>query len=87
MSAYLGYNATTGAFTPEPRDASVLSRSTTGAIVYRRSLSDGSVEVYAHSNNATGYPRLVFLTQVIDPARKLGDLDLRFARPIYVISI
>ena len=64
---YSGYNGTTGAFTPDPRDASVLLRSTTGAIVYTRTLSDGSIETYAASNGATTYPRLVFMTQLTDP--------------------
>ena len=66
--SYSGYNASTGVFTAETRNASVLSRSTTGVIVYKRTLADGSVETYGASNGATTYPRLVFLTQRTDPA-------------------
>jgi RHS repeat-associated protein len=65
---YTGYNSGTGAFAPETRDASVLTRTTSGAIVYRRNLSDGSVETYSASNGALSYPRRVFLTQIADPA-------------------
>lgn len=65
---YPGYVSSTGQFTPEPRDASVLSRATSGPIVYHRTLADGSVETYAQSNGATSYPRLVFLTKITDPA-------------------
>ncbi len=66
--SYSGYSSSMGTFTPETRDASVLSRTTTGAIVYKRSLADGSVETYSASNGATTYPRLVFLTQITDPS-------------------
>ncbi len=65
--SYMGYNGATGAFTPETRDASVLSRSTTGTIAYTRTLADGASETYAASNGATTYPRLVFLTRFTDP--------------------
>ncbi len=65
---YGGYNGTTGKFIAETRDASVLSRTTTGAISYRRMLSDGGIEIYSSSNGATSFPRLVFLTQIVDPA-------------------
>ena len=65
--SYTGYNSTTGAFTPEPEDAAVLSRTKTGAIVYTRALADGGVETYAASNGAATYPRLVFMTQLTDP--------------------
>jgi YD repeat-containing protein len=63
---YFGYSS--GTFTPEPRDASVLSRSTTGAITYQRALADGSVQIYSASNGATTYPRLIFLTKILDTA-------------------
>ena len=62
-----GYNASTGAFTPEVRDGSVLKLATS-QVSYTRYLRDGSTEVYGHSNGATSFPRLVFLTKVIDPA-------------------
>ena len=65
--SYMGYNGTTGTFTPETRDASMLSRTTTGATVYTRTLADGASETYAASNGATTYPRLIFLTQFTDP--------------------
>ena len=66
--SYSGYNGSNGTFTAETRDASVLSRTTTGSIVYTRALADGSSETYAQSNGATTYPRLVFLTKFTDPS-------------------
>ncbi len=65
---YSGFNSGTGIFTSETRDASLLSRTITGVIVYKRTLADGSVETYSASNGATTYPRLVFLTQLTDPS-------------------
>jgi RHS repeat-associated protein len=62
------YDAVTGAFPRETRDGSVLSRTVTGPIAYHRSLADGSVEIYSASNSAITYPRLIFLTQITDPA-------------------
>jgi RHS repeat-associated protein len=65
---YTGYNASTGSFTPEVQDASVLALTSSNPVTYRRSLSDGTVEVYSESNGGTGTSRLVFLTQITDPA-------------------
>ncbi len=65
---YGGYNSSTGTFTPERRDASVLVRVSGSPITYQRRLADGSMEVYARSDGSSSYPRRVFLTQLIDPA-------------------
>jgi RHS repeat-associated protein len=72
---YSGYNSKSGEFTPETRDASVLSRATSGAISYRRSLADGGAEIYSTANGATTNPRLIFLTQIIDPAGNTVSLS------------
>ena len=64
---YTGYSSTTGTFTPEVQDASVLTLASNQAS-YTRSLKDGSIEVYSLSNGATSFPRLIFLTAIIDPA-------------------
>jgi RHS repeat-associated protein len=64
---YAGYNATTRAFAPETRDASILVR-TSATPIYERQLADGSTEVYARSDGATTFPRRIFLTQIIDSA-------------------
>jgi RHS repeat-associated protein len=66
--AYTGYKATTGAFDPETRDASVLVRTFANPIVYERRMPDGAKEVYGQSNGAATNPRRVFLTQIVDPA-------------------
>ncbi|MDO3623197.1 discoidin domain-containing protein [Ralstonia pseudosolanacearum] len=59
-----GYNTSTGTFTVEAAEASVLVR--TSATSYERRLSDGSKEVYAQPDGATYAPRRVFLTQIVD---------------------
>ena len=69
-----GYNASTAAFTPEVQDGSVLTLSTS-QVAYTRSLSDGSKEIYSRSNGATSFPRLIFLTKVIDPAGNALTFD------------
>ncbi len=64
--AYSGYSSSTGAFTPETRDASVLVRTLASPVTYERRMQNGSKEVYAQGNGATSYPRRVFLTQLVD---------------------
>ncbi len=64
---YGGYQSGTGQFAAQNDDGSILVRAASTPITYRRQLADGSVEIYAQSNGATSYPRLVFLSQMIDP--------------------
>lgn len=64
---YSGYNSTSGAFTPEDEDDSVLVLASRNPVTYRRYLKDGTVDVYAQSDGATSYPRHVFLTAITDP--------------------
>jgi RHS repeat-associated protein len=73
----VGYNSTTGAFTPETYDNSQLLRvpGTGSATSYVRNLPDGSVETYALSNGATTFPRIMFLTSVTDPAGNTTTLN------------
>ena len=62
---YSNYNGATGAFNPDPDDASQLVLVSTSPVRYENRFPDGSVEVYAQSD---GQPdiRKVFLSQVID---------------------
>jgi len=64
-AAYSDYNSQTGAFDPDPDDASTLVLVSTNPVRYENRFPDGSVEVYAQSD---GQPdvRRVFLSQVID---------------------
>jgi YD repeat-containing protein len=64
---YSGYNGTTGRFAAQFDDGSILVRASGGPISYQRQLSNGGVEVYSQSDGSSGYPRNIFLTQVIDP--------------------
>ena len=66
-SPELGYNFTTGAFTADELDESVLVLASHSPVVYTRQLPDGTVETYAQSDGATSYPRHVFLTKIADP--------------------
>lgn len=72
---YSGYNGSTGQFTPETRDQSLLVRTSASPIRYERRLPNGSIEVYAQSNGATVAPRRVFLTQLIDAAGNAVTLN------------
>ncbi len=73
--AYSGYNSTTKAFTSETSNAAVLAQTSAFPVKYTRSFPDGHQEVYAQSNGATSYPRLVFLTQITDPAGNALSLN------------
>ncbi len=64
---YSGYNSATGSFAAEEGDAAVLTLASTNPVTYRRSLQDGSVEVYSQSDGSTSNPRKVFLTRIVDP--------------------
>ena len=66
--AYSGYNSSTGAFTPETRNATVLVKTSSTPVVYQRQRANGGVEIFSQSNGATSFPRRIFLTKVIDPA-------------------
>jgi len=65
---YTGYNGTTGAFTPQTDDASVLVLVSKSAVKYQRFLKDGRVETYTQSDGSAISPRRGFLTQLADPA-------------------
>jgi RHS repeat-associated protein len=72
---YSDMNPNTKNFAVDKRDASSLAAITLNPIKYQRSLSDGSVEVYGHSDGATQFPRRVFLTQIIDPSGNAMTLN------------
>ncbi|MCL2658842.1 MAG: pilus assembly protein [Betaproteobacteria bacterium] len=62
------YNTGTGAFAPDPRDMSVLAKVSDKPLRYERRLNDGSVDIYAHSDGKTAFPRRIFLTEQRDSA-------------------
>ena len=69
---YYSYTGSTfpGTFNAQQDDGSVLVLVSQSPVTYQRKLGDGSIEVYSQSNNATAYPRNIFLSQVIDPQGK-----------------
>ncbi len=73
--SYVGFNTSTGAFTPETRDRAVLVRVSGSPIRYELRYKDGSKDVYGHSDGATAFPRRVFLSQVIDRAGNAVTLN------------
>jgi len=72
---FTAYGATVSE--PEQWNGVQLSRipQTGPATSYQRLMPDGSKEVYALSNGATSAPRLIFLTQIIDPAGNTATLN------------
>ncbi len=77
---YAGYNQTTNTFPAEVDTGAVLSIinpsfSQSATRGYKRQLPDGTVEIYSVSNNATTYPRLLFLSSVTDPAGNTLNLN------------
>jgi len=73
--SYTDYNTTTQSFAPDFYDASVLMFNGAAKPVYQRLMRDGSLETYGLSNGSTAYPRLIFLTQVADPAGNVVTLN------------
>jgi YD repeat-containing protein len=67
LYAEIGYNSSTGQFTPEEDDASLLVLTKNSPITYQRVLRDGTVETYAESDGSTVSPRNVFLSRITDP--------------------
>ena len=82
---HLGYDSSTGYFFPEngTKAGAFLQRASAGA--YNRYLPDGTIEVYAHSDGATNYPRRLFLTQIVDPAG--NKVSLTYDRLLRLTSI
>jgi RHS repeat-associated protein len=72
---YINYSG--GTFHVDTYDSSQLLRipPTGPATSYERLLPDGGKEVYSLSNGATTYPRLMFLTQVVDAAGNSATLE------------
>ncbi|MBS1165544.1 MAG: wapA1 [Proteobacteria bacterium] len=72
---YSSYSSSSGAFSPQNDDGSILIRTGNSPIAYRRLLRDGSAEIYAQSDGSTTYPRRVFLTAVIDSDGNTSHLN------------
>jgi YD repeat-containing protein len=62
---YSGYNSTNGAFAPQYYGNDILIR--TSNTSYERDLPDGSKEIFTVASGTLA-PRMVFLTQVVDPS-------------------
>ncbi|MDR2031586.1 MAG: pilus assembly protein [Azoarcus sp.] len=62
------FDPATKTFARDLRDQSVLVLVSHDPIRYERRLADGGLEIYAHSDGQTVFPRRIFLTQKKDPA-------------------
>lgn len=59
----------------DARDGALLVQTSAQPIAYERRSGDGSIEVYAESNGATKFPRLVFLSKLTDRAGNTATLQ------------
>jgi RHS repeat-associated protein len=85
---YSGYDLNTRAFSPEARDASILVRSQqpSGRVFYQRKLADGGEELYNQPDDATTFPRRIFLTRITDSAGKFITLNYDSSRRLTSIT-
>ena len=60
------YNSSTGQFTPQYDDGSILRIVSTTPLVYERTTSDGTVETYSTDTGGNPYRR-IYLTSIKDP--------------------
>jgi RHS repeat-associated protein len=61
---YSGFNSGSQSYLPDPQSHAVLVRTSTG---YEKDFPDGSKQIFGpQSNNASNYPRVFFMTQVVD---------------------
>jgi YD repeat-containing protein len=63
---HYGYNSSTGQFTPQYDDGSVLRIVSTTPLVYERTTGDGTVETYSTDTGGNPYRR-IYLTSIKDP--------------------
>lgn len=64
---YVGYSNNTGSFLSQTDDGSILSRSLSGSISYKRQLRDGTTEYYSQADGSNNYPRRIFISKIVDP--------------------
>lgn len=72
---YSGYNSSTQSFSRELRTGATLVMVSSSPVTYERRFDDGRKEVYAASDGATGYPRRIFLSRIIDAQGNALTLD------------
>jgi len=65
--SYSGYNASSGAFTPERDNAAVLVEISSNPITYEVRFANGAKDVFSESDGKASYPRKVFLSKIVDP--------------------
>ena len=71
--SFTGYNSTTGTFAPELMTQAILRMTSSSS--YELQFRSGVKKEFTLSNGSTGTTRLIFLTQVIDPAGNTVQLN------------
>jgi RHS repeat-associated protein len=70
---YSGYNMTTHKYLPDRQTHAVLKR--TSDNTYEKHFRDGSRQIFGPAHDGTAFPRLVFLTQVVDAFGNAVTID------------
>jgi len=72
--SYSDFNSATQSYLPDPQSHSVLVR--TSSNTYEKRFPDGSKHVFGpQSNGASSYPRLIFMTQVVDATGNAATIN------------
>ena len=71
--SFTGYNSTNGTFSPELMTQAILRMTSSNS--YELQFRSGVKKEFTKSNGATGSTRLIFMTQVIDPAGNAVQLN------------
>ena len=70
---YTGYNSATQSYALEPISQTTLVKTSTSS--YEQQFQDGSRREFAMSDGSTGSSRRIFMTQLIDPAGNIVNLN------------
>src|SRR6266404_3948225 len=74
IEVYSGFNSGTQSYLPDPQSHAVLVR--TSSNTYEKRFSDGSRQVFGpQSNGSSSYPRLLFMTQMVDAAGNAATIN------------
>jgi YD repeat-containing protein len=80
---FFAYDAPSNSFMTDPQSHATLVKTTSTS--YERRLPDGSKEVFATSDNASSYPRRIFLTEIWDSAN--NKVSLQYDTNLRIVKI
>jgi RHS repeat-associated protein len=74
IEVYSGFNSGTQSYLPDPQSHAVIVR--TSSNTYEKRFPDGSRHVFGpQSNGSSSYPRLLFMTQMVDAAGNAATIN------------